>query len=148
MVWVTGAGHNVENDNMMYYFDKDTITISRGSKTVWMRTVNRDDSKNRKDFSSATKTRFDCNRRIMQVLSHTRFNNSGEPTISKSTPEPEYEPIPGSIGAELYRIVCARSFPNEKSTYNYTSIPEGTDIFEATKLLTEIQRLNNKKPYK
>ena len=116
----------------MYYFDRDTVIKTSISTTLWVKVVT-DTTQEQKDgvYSTALKYLYNCNARTLQVLSSANYDKAGKFIKSFNEPGKAQDIIPGSIGEEILKTVCAPDFPKSKSRDVYFPL-EDSDLFKNT----------------
>ena len=124
----------------MYYFDRDTVIKTSISTTLWVKVVT-DTTQEQKDgiYSMALKYLYNCNALTLQVLSSASYDKAGKFINSFNEPRIAQNIIPGSIGEDLLKAVCAPDFPKSKSRDVYFPL-EGSDLFENTNQYFEYSR--------
>lgn len=119
------------SDTASYFFDWDTVSKRSGVITLWTKTVHRSSVSRENGIQSfANKRAFDCKKRTVQSLTEVQFDKSGEHIKTVSKPMAAQEAVPGSIGEGLWQVICARDFPNRKSS-SYVRVDDN-DVFAAT----------------
>lgn len=112
----------------IYFFDADTVIKKDGTVTIWEKMVQEENSPDTDgSYSTAVKMVYFCKKRTSQGFAMTTYDKSQNFIKTYSIPAKESDIVPGSVGEDILKFVCANDFPK-----NATTVAKN-DIYAATK---------------
>lgn len=129
---VTRGAHSI------IFFDMDTVTKQPGSVTLWLKTVKSERwPESDGSYSYAGKSVYSCSKRTSTTLVEVSYDKDKQHLKTNSNASKPSDIIPGSLGEDILKVVCASDFPNLKSD-NYAKVG-GNDIYAAAKRLMDAE---------
>lgn len=128
---------NAWNSEKVFFFDADTVEKQGDAVTVWVKYVRNTALPPEYDggYARASRVLYRCATRGARTLSYSVYNRNGQFMSSIDLPV-GFVNFPVYIGAEIFRVVCAKEFPNSKAGIDYFEIVDN-DIFRHAAIFFE-----------
>lgn len=123
---------NDRNPEGITFFDKESLTASNGTVTLWVQKIKMDGEID-EDYSSKQKIKIDCKSRSVQLISIVNYNIKGIATYSSNNVGRVREVVPDSTGDYLLKVVCSKNFPNVKDSNEYFPVDNPIDAIKTIK---------------
>lgn len=126
----------IYSNDELYFFDADSVEKTNDFTAVWIKSVRKEGADASGTLATAMRWRFYCEKHTLQVLSSSMYGKKGEFINSNNNPSKESIITPDTIGDGMQKLVCAASFPNDKSGKLYFKI-DNNDVYTATERYME-----------
>jgi len=122
--------HKAYNDELMFFFDADTVVKKGDTVTMWTKSVNNDKHPDEDgSYARAEKSEYSCKKRTRRVLTISTYDKEGKFISSYEPSGKTNDIIPDSLGEDLLKASCTSDFPRSKSKDLYSTV-EGNNIFK------------------
>lgn len=126
----TWMGTFTFNDDVIYYFDADSVTREGDVTEVWVKVVRTLKPDSDGAWATAYRNRYDCKRRTSQNIAASDYTNNDVFLKSYSNPSAVQLVLPDSLGESMLKTACSANFPKDTSGKLYFKLTDN-NVFKA-----------------
>ena len=134
---------NAYNDQIMYFFDANSVSKDNDKVTIWAKAVfNQNSQVENGVYSFAIKNIFVCTNNTVQILDESDYDKNAKFIEAFPKPGEIVDIKAGTINEDMLKAVCSPDFPKNTSNEQYSRVA-GNDIYGFTANFYKSQQANN-----